>query len=235
MNLLCGNLKDASAKMVLHAFGLADLSEAEMAKCVQELLEQDQYIFPIDPKVTSVFVSTAVAESPFHLQTKRIIANKPFHHPIFVSLLHQEFFKNASSFRVEYRKYFSSSLADRPEQEIPMSLIALVATCVQPMDDISYAVADAVPTGVCRFARIYIRYAGRCILHRHDLRRQVSRAYGLVGEVEDNSTASISSCHVGPVCHGVRWKMDLHLLTSDQQGQSPLVFQDHPVGCTCSS
>ena len=52
MNLLRGNLKEAAAKMILHAYGLTDLDETELAKCVQDLLENDRYIFPVDPTVS---------------------------------------------------------------------------------------------------------------------------------------------------------------------------------------
>ena len=79
-----------------------------------------------------MILSTAITESPLHPQKKRIIGNKPFHRPIFASLIRQEFFKNAASFGVAFREYFTSSLADQTEPEIPMSLVALVATCVQP-------------------------------------------------------------------------------------------------------
>jgi hypothetical protein len=79
-----------------------------------------------------MFVSTAVTESPLRLQNKNIIGNKPFLHTAFVSLLRQELSKNAASFGVEFHEYFTSSLADQTEPEMPMLLVALVATCVQP-------------------------------------------------------------------------------------------------------
>jgi hypothetical protein len=54
----------------------------------------------------------------------------PYLHPIIVEIIREIFFKNSSSFGAKFREYFTSSLDGRDEPELPMPLIAMVATCV---------------------------------------------------------------------------------------------------------
>jgi hypothetical protein len=64
------------------------------------------------------------------LQSKNPDFANPFHHPVIVSVLREEFFQKANSFGKTNLKLFVSSHEDRPEPELPKPMVALAATAV---------------------------------------------------------------------------------------------------------
>jgi hypothetical protein len=65
------------------------------------------------------------------LQGKVDVKNsKPYLYDIIVSTICEMWFRNSSSFGVKFWDYFATSLDGRDNVEIPMQMIALVATCV---------------------------------------------------------------------------------------------------------
>jgi hypothetical protein len=65
------------------------------------------------------------------LQSKKLDFKNPFHHPVLVSVLREEFFQKASSFGKVHPKLFVSGHKQRPEPELPNPMVALVATAVR--------------------------------------------------------------------------------------------------------
>jgi hypothetical protein len=67
------------------------------------------------------------------MQTKlqlKIDLRNPFHHPVIVTILREEFFQKATSFGKSNLKLFVSSHESRLEPELPEPMVALVATAV---------------------------------------------------------------------------------------------------------
>jgi Domain of unknown function (DUF6532) len=65
------------------------------------------------------------------LQSKKLNFENPFHHPVIVSVLREEFFQRANSFGKMHPKLFVSTHKSRPEPELPEPMVALVATAVR--------------------------------------------------------------------------------------------------------
>jgi len=67
---------------------------------------------------------------PTELQSKMLDFGNPFHHPVIMSVLREEFFQKANSFRKLHPKLFVSSHKTRPEPELPGPMVVLVATAI---------------------------------------------------------------------------------------------------------
>jgi len=63
-------------------------------------------------------------------QQKKLDSDNPFHHPVIVSVIRDEFFQKASSFGNMYPELFVSQHESRSEPELPDAMVALVATAV---------------------------------------------------------------------------------------------------------
>ena len=64
------------------------------------------------------------------LQSKKLDFGNPFHHPVIVSVLREEFFQKANSFGRMHPKIFVSSYKTRPEPELLEPMVVLVATAI---------------------------------------------------------------------------------------------------------
>jgi hypothetical protein len=64
------------------------------------------------------------------LQSKKPDFDNPFHHPVIVSTLREEFFQKANSFGKMHLELFVSTHKTRLEPELPEPMVALVATAV---------------------------------------------------------------------------------------------------------
>lgn len=73
-------------------------------------------------------------------QSKKLNFGNPFHHPVIVSILREEFFQKANSFGKMHPKLFVSSHKSRSEPELPEPMVALVATAVRAFFYIIYIV-----------------------------------------------------------------------------------------------
>ncbi|KAH9976559.1 hypothetical protein BJV74DRAFT_888651 [Russula compacta] len=100
--------KDTAVKSVTTGYGLNGLDVHQIARCVEKLLEEEQYIFP---KVNG-----------------QLDFNNPFHHQVIISVLYDDIFQKASSFANVDPDLFASSHESHPEPELPDAIIALAAT-----------------------------------------------------------------------------------------------------------
>jgi len=64
------------------------------------------------------------------LQSKKVNLNNPFHHPVIVTILREEFFQKANTFGKSNLKLFISSHKSRLEPELPEPMVALIAAVV---------------------------------------------------------------------------------------------------------
>jgi hypothetical protein len=64
------------------------------------------------------------------LQSKKLDFDNPFHHPVIVSTLREEFFQKANSFGKMHLELFVSTHKTHLEPKLPEPMVVLVATAV---------------------------------------------------------------------------------------------------------
>ncbi|KAF8491797.1 hypothetical protein F5888DRAFT_1637348 [Russula emetica] len=106
------NAKDSAVKAVPAGYNLNGSDRKKIANRVEEWLKDDKYIFPLRDGA------------------KKLDFDNPFHHPVIVSILREEFFQKANSFGRAHSKLFVSSHKRRPEPELPGPMVALMATAI---------------------------------------------------------------------------------------------------------
>jgi hypothetical protein len=140
-------IKKAAAASVKGHYELTSNAKAS-AEDISNLIANDTYIYPRNAQVChsscelpTTFIHIRLA---FMIQTKRLENNRPYRHPIIVSIIKDQVFTGSHSIGVRQRSDFKSSLPDyEDEPELPAPMVALVATAVSPTR------TDNSPTNAC--------------------------------------------------------------------------------------
>ncbi|TFK46177.1 hypothetical protein OE88DRAFT_1648740 [Heliocybe sulcata] len=91
-------------------------------KLVAGLLKRQRYIFPVTPEIRE---------------------HEPYKHPTILAIMQALYFSGSGALGVQHVDRFASSLATDPDAEVPISMVALVATAVRSLLLCHYLKADA--------------------------------------------------------------------------------------------
>ncbi|TFK45274.1 hypothetical protein OE88DRAFT_1812662 [Heliocybe sulcata] len=82
-------------------------------KLVASLLKRQRYIFPVNPEATT-----------------QIRENEPYKHPTILAIMQALYFSGSGALGIQHVDQFTSSLATDSDAEVPISMVALVATAI---------------------------------------------------------------------------------------------------------